>query len=239
MSSVHTSRPAPRESDERPAATLRAATPTGGDDLPGGRGARDLGTRPQGVRLRARRSPMIIALGILLACLGGLGGALLFQSAAERTSVLVMVHTVERGAVITAQDVTTTSIGTATGVVSLPASELSHVIGQRAALDLPAGSLPGPGSVGEPTIPPGDARVGLRVAVGRVPGGGLAPGTKVSILRTQEGADASVDAVVASAPVPTAAGDAVLLDVAVRPADAEMLARWAAADQVAVIRLAQ
>ncbi len=221
-----------RQPPSAPAGLHSTDSHSGAPDGHGG-----LGTRPTGVRLRARRSPLIAALGILLACLGGLGGALLFQAAAERTSVLVMAHSVARGEIVQADDVSVTTLGRAPGVAHLDAGEVDTLVGRRAVVDLPAGSLPGPGSVGEAVVPPGAARVGLRLDLGRAPSSGLAPGTKISIVNTTAGGPSPLEGVVAAAPARTAAGDAWVVDVAVAPADAATLARWAAAEQVSLVRL--
>lgn len=203
-----------------------------------------LGARPDQVQLRARRSPKLIALGLLLACLGGLGGALLLQTSAHTSSVLVMAHSVAKGATISASDLTSVSMGTAPIVASLPASDLGHIVGQVALVDLPAGSLPGPRSVGTLSVPLGDTQLGLKLAAGRVPSTRLDPGTAVLLVPVSASANepapsgAPVTAIVVSTPQQVS-GDAVVIDVAVAPAQATAVAQWAARGAVSMVRQGQ
>lgn len=207
--------------------------------------ATSLGRRPDGVQLRARRSPRLVALGILLACLGGLGGALLWQNMSHTQSVLVMANSVSRGQVVTAGDVTTTTLGAAPGVATLPAGELSSVVGRSAVVDLPKGSLPGPGSVGDALVPTNYVQLGMKLDFGRAPVTPLAPGTKVTLVPVSGAAtDAApagepVAAVVVSTAQQTATGDALVFDVAVDPAQAVRVTQLAARGQLSVVREGQ
>ncbi|PIE99297.1 MAG: hypothetical protein CR979_03235, partial [Propionibacterium sp.] len=107
-------------------------------------------SRPDSVQLRARRSPRMIALGVLLTVMGGLIAAFLYTNATTSQSVLVMSRNVQRGEVITAGDLVITTVGALPGVTSTPAEKINEIVDKTALVDLPQGSLIGAKSVGSP-----------------------------------------------------------------------------------------
>ena len=201
------------------------------------------GSRPGEVRLRARRSPRLIALGILLACLGGLGGATLLTTSTHTSSVVVMTRTVARGDTVRAGDLGVVTIGPAPGVLTIPSTELSHLVGRSARVDLLEGSLPGPGAIGEVTVPADYAQLGLKLEAGHVPVSDLPPGTAVRLVPVSATASDPapegnpVRAVVVRSPESSESGGFVLLDVAVPADQAVTVARLAARGQLAVVRM--
>ena len=202
-----------------------------------------LGSRPSDVRLRTRRNPRLIAVGVLLACLGGLTGATLLTTSSHTSSVVVMAHSVVRGETVRANDLGAVTIGRAPGVRTVPSSQLSRLVGHAALVDLPEGSLPGPDAVGDPIVPPDYSQVGLRLETGRVPVSELPPGTAVELVPVSATASdptpqrAPIAAVVVTSPQTNDTGAAVLLDVAV-PADAGVVvAQLAARGELAVVRV--
>lgn len=202
-------------------------------------------------RLRTRRSPVLIVAGLLCAVLGALGGAFAWTQASRAQSVLVMTRDVARGEQLRSGDVGVVSIAIAEGVSTLPASELDRLIGHHARVDLPAGSLPGAGSVGALPVSPGTAHVGLRLPAGRVPTSPMPAGTRISVVEVAEKSETqaagatrstdtgnsprSTDAVVVRAPVRAEDRASWLLDVEVGAGQAARLADLAARDRVAVI----
>lgn len=199
----------------------------------------DVPARPDGVRLRARRSPKLLALGVLLACLGGLGAAALYTSVAHNQSVLILTDDVHRGELITSADVTTVTVGAMPGVNVVAADRLSEVVGQTAAIDLAPGSLLPSGAYGPQVLPQNHSQVGLKLSPGHIPISNLTTGTKVTLVEVpEEGSTPGrvVVAVVVSAPQLLSDGQSVVLDVAVPSADAPGIAMLAARDQLAVVR---
>lgn len=196
---------------------------------------------PDAVQLRARRNPRLLALGILLACLGGLGAALLWQETAHSVTVVVMARKVTAGQRITGSDITTTTIGSAPGIASVPAAEMSELVGKSALFDLAPGALLAPGQIGDLVLPVNDTEVGLKLDRGRAPGAGVSRGTRVQLVPVSSSpADAvpagdPVEAIVASDPQVNDTGDSVLLDVDVTPSDATRVAQLAARQQLAVV----
>lgn len=237
----------------RPAAVGRTPAEGASPPLPPEPGApagrADAGRSDAG-RLRARRSPLLVVAGLLCAVLGALGGAFAWTQASRAQSVLVMNRTVARGEQLRAGDVGAVSISLADGVATLPASSLDGLIGRHARVDLPAGSLLGPGSVGSPQLGPGSSRVGLRLPAGRVPTTPMPAGTRITVVEVAAASSAAqadgtagqgaadprtFDAVVARAPARTEDRAAWLMDVEVDVARAALLADLASRDRVAVI----
>lgn len=195
--------------------------------------------RPDAVQLRARRSPRLIALGVLAVVLGGLGAAALYSMNTDHTSVVVMARDVMRGDEIQAGDIQVVSLPSSLQVEMSDAGTISQMVGQTARTDLPAGAFPLPRHLGEDPIPPGDSLVGMRLVAGRLPTAQLPPGTRVQLVSLAEGDDAIVDAVVASAPVPLEDGSGHLLDVSVPNDFAAAVASLAATDQLVLIAVGE
>lgn len=199
---------------------------------------------PVRTRIRLRRNPRWLAAGVLLTVLGGLATAFGFLTVSASESVVVLNRTVHRGQAVAASDLGVVAVGRGAGLRTVPAANAAGLVGQRATTDLPAGSLLVEGSLGAPDLAAGEARVGVRLAAGRLPSTALLPGTPVLVVALADaaaGADgaaevpASVPATVVEGPQAQPDGSLVLdLDL---PADrAEAVARLAAADRVALVR---
>lgn len=181
-----------------------------------------------------------IAAGVLAMCLGGLGSALLYSSLADSHTVLKLNRTVYRGEIVGGADLGPVTLGSAVGVPSILAENANQVIGQTALVDLPAGSLVVPGSVGAAEVPMGTSRIGLRLAPGRIPNSPLPAGTSVLLVAIAKDSQSdpdgsSVAAEVATSPQQLADG-AYVLDVAVPSSEAERVARLAAAELLVLVR---
>ncbi|NHB84692.1 hypothetical protein G7085_08935 [Tessaracoccus sp. HDW20] len=125
--------------------------------------------RPDAVALRARRSPKLVALGVLLVALGGIGAAALFTMNANQEAVIVMAADVRRGEVVEQSDLTVVEVPDTLTVERLPSTDLDRLIGHRALSDLPSGSFPLARHVGTDPLPDGQTLVGLRLPLGRLP----------------------------------------------------------------------
>ncbi len=190
--------------------------------------------------VRRRRDFRWIAVGVLAVCLGGLGAALLYGNLSNASAVLTVTRTVYRDQVITAADLGVTSAVPAPGVESVPADQLERVIGRTALYDLTAGTQLSPRSYGEPHVEPGNVRLGLHLAAGRLPSAPMPPGTEVLLVPVgRDGSEppegASVVASIATLADVLPDG-ASLVDVSVAAAEAERVARLAAGDQLVVVR---
>lgn len=195
--------------------------------------------RPDAVQLRARRSPRLIALGVLFVVLGGLAAGALYSMGNDEESSVVMAHDVVRGQVLTEDDLAIITVPAGLGVERLDAADMSSLIGQTARTDLPAGSFPSARHLGTDPIPDGHSLVGLRLGPGRMPGTNLPPGTPVQLVSLAEEDTAVHDAVVAEAPILTDDGSGFVLDVVVSDDIAHAVARLSAAQLLAMIAVGE
>lgn len=195
--------------------------------------------RPDAVHLRARRSPRLIALGVLAVVLGALGAATLYSLNTNLTDVVVMTRDVVRGDVIEVTDLAVVDMPGTLQVDMSPAEELEGMVGQRALSDLPSGSFPLSRHVGEEPVPQGKSLIGIRLTAGRLPSAALPPGTRVQLISLAEDDDTVVDALMASSPVLLDDGSGHLLDVTVDNASAADIAALAATDQLVLISVGE
>lgn len=201
-------------------------------------------TRPDTVQLRARRSPRLVAIGVLLAVLGGLGAGAAWSQASHATTVVVAARAVPRGQVITASDLTTATVGSLPGISTIPGDQLANLIGQQALVELPAGAMVARGSIGAPQTKAGTAQLGLRVTAGRLPTHPIPVGATVLLVPVPTTGnqapvtDKPIEATVVSAPEAMSDGVSWVLDVEVPESQAVVVARLAAAEQVVVVRKA-
>lgn len=196
---------------------------------------------------KARRRWGLFAAMVLVVALGGLGNVWLLASTTTAQEVVAARTTIERGSVITREDLMTARVERDPSLHTVPGADLNGLIGQRAALDVAAGSLVTPESVTGTTVPPdGYSLVGIGVAQARMPGVTLVAGDEVRVVATPQlatgaGADAtpvSVAAVVVgtqSGTDATGAGSQTIVTVQVPSADAALLAALAATANVAVV----
>lgn len=197
--------------------------------------------------LRARRSPRLIAAGVMLAALGGLGAGAAYTQASSATPVIVMSQTVARGEVVKATDMSVVTLGTAPGVKTVPSDQMAELVGKTALVDLPAGSLVGQDSVGEMPTKPDEAQLGLKLAAGRLPMVAMPAGTKVKIVPLsatkadgsvdQKAAGPTIDATIVTAPTVLPDGMSYALDVSVSPDQIATVARLASQDLVVLVKV--
>lgn len=193
-----------------------------------------LADRPDSGQLRARRSPRMVALGILCVVLGALGGGALYASTSDNASVVMMTRDVTRGQAITAQDLAAVNLPGPVVNGAIPAEHLDDFVGATALSDLPSGAFPAHRHLGERPLPEGHSLVGLRLEAGRIPGTTLAPGTQVRLVGLGEN-ESITHATVATVPVRGEHDSYYLLDVVVAQGDAPLVAALAAGDELALV----
>lgn len=192
-------------------------------------------TRPEGVQLRARRSPRLIALGVLLIVLGALGAAALYTTATGHRQAVAMANDVTRGQEIRPSDLTVRELpGDQEG--GLDPREVDDLIGKQALFDLPAGSFPAKRHVAARSFPEGNVTIGLKLGPGRMPNAPLVPGQRIQLVDLKEGV-LMAEAVVAALPEKLPDGATWLLDISLPADKAPLMATRAAADQVALFVL--
>lgn len=204
------------------------------------------GTRPAGVQLRARRSPRLIAIGVLIVVLGALGFAVLFSSSINERQVVTVAHAVARGETVSDDHLAVVTVPERLAVATLPASRRAELVGRTALSDLPIGSFPLVSHVGDDPLPDDQALLGLRLTHGQLPVSPLPGGTEVTLVPVPAHADAATaaetdpalreqSAVVAVAPILLEDASTFVLDVRIPQSEAARLAPWAARGELAVV----
>jgi hypothetical protein len=195
--------------------------------------------------LPRRRRPGMIALAVALIGVGILGGAALFQRVNHAVPVLLVSQDVPVGQVVTAADLTTTSVVLGAGVRAIPAGQEHQVTGLVAATDLKKGTLLSAAEL-TTTVPPSSSQQLVPVALkpSQLPASGLAPGDQVLVV-SAPGAQGSGGAAPVPAPSIPAVVEAVsaqpdqdgldVVDLLVTTANGTPLAREAAAGGIALV----
>ncbi len=181
------------------------------------------------------------AVGIIAICTAG--AAALFGVVSGTSPLVVAATGVAKGQLIADTDLTTAAVAADPSVGVIPAAGLAGLVGQRAAVDLPAGALLTPDSVTTEPVPgPGRALVGISVTSAQAPLADLAPGTPVRLVHVSNDPGTTEATARRATPVPavvvasgTAPDGARVIDVTVTAAAAPAVSAWAAAGDVAVI----
>lgn len=182
---------------------------------------------------RRVRVPWLLA-GVLLIAGSALAFAVLAQQLADRRPVVVLARPLARGAVINPGDLAVAQVAADPGVALLPARDGQRLIGGVLLTSLPAGSPLTAELVGPAGLPAdGDGQtVGLALEPGEYPTSSLAPGDRVSVIRTTEsGTVLTDDGVVLEVEPTTPDSPTLLVSVVVAEADAAPVVAAAAQDQ--------
>lgn len=203
------------------------------------------------------RRPALAALAVLLIVGGALASGLIALRIGNRADYLVVRSEVAPGQRIEAGDLGVARIA-GTGARAIPAAQRERVVGEYAVTRLFPGTLLTSAMVtaGRP-LPTGSAEVGLVLAPGQVPAGGLNAGDVVRVFRVASGDGFAADAgeTVAPAVLVTQVGngvttatddrtgvprgtDTVIVTVLVSAGDAQRLVNLANGKAVGVARLA-
>ncbi|KAA9378958.1 hypothetical protein F5972_12045 [Microbispora cellulosiformans] len=192
---------------------------------------------------RQRRRGLLL-LGVLVVAGGGVISYQTITGLSARVPVLVMTHDVAPGRQLTADNVTTTTVGVDNLVPTIPARDLPSVIGKRAATDLVAGMLVQPRLLTDQVVPVvGQQLVPVAVKPSRLPARGLRPGDAILVLATPENqavpasranARPVIDAVVDQVKGPDTDG-LMVVDLIVSNSRGAELASLAASGQVALV----
>lgn len=154
-----------------------------------GNGAVRLDTRMEQLRVEPpatgsrRRIPELV-LGVLLVAGCALAAVLLSISGRERIPALALAHDIERGHVITPDDLRTVYVGSDTDLALLRAGAEAELVGRAALSNMPAGTLVTQDQFAIPAqvLDAGDGTVGLALEVGQLPSMHLAPGDTVTVV---------------------------------------------------------
>lgn len=148
----------------------------------------------------------MIALAVAMAGAGVVVSAAVYGRADHRVAVVMVTQPVPAGAVITAGDLSTTSVSVGTGIRVIPAAQLAQVTGEIAAVALRPATLLAPADLTTARPPgPGQVLVPAAVKPSVVPASGLFPGDHVLVVATpgdQGQAGSSAGSPALTAPVP-------------------------------------
>ncbi len=148
----------------------------------------------------------MIALAVAMAGAGVVVSAAVYGRADHRVAVVMVTQPVPAGAVITAGDLSTTSVSVGTGIRVIPAGQRAQVTGEIAAVALRPATLLAPADLTTAQPPgPGQVLVPAAVKPSAVPASGLFPGDHVLVVATpgdQGQAGSSAGSPALTAPVP-------------------------------------
>ncbi|MGH9297373.1 MAG: hypothetical protein ACRDZP_05295 [Acidimicrobiales bacterium] len=129
-----------------------------------------------------RRQPKLALLGLALVISCAAVGAELARSASHKYPYLALARSVPEGAVITAADLVSVSLGSVSGLDAIPLSDSQSVLGRRADSALVQGSLLVTEELTSLSAPvAGEALVGTSLQSNQAPAG-LQPGDSVLIV---------------------------------------------------------
>ncbi len=191
---------------------------------------------------KLRRRPVLIAASVAAICLGALASMWAYQSTSDAQSVLAVRQTIERGDIITADDLMTVNISVDPALKPLSADQASSVVGKHAALDMSAGGVVTQDQVTEQALPAkGSSVVGIALTPGMLPANQIRVGDKVRVVVTPgqqgempTGQPDSIEAVVVGVAKDETTGNAIV-NVQVPNNEGPMLAARAATGKVAIV----
>ncbi len=199
-------------------------------------------TSPLAPPPKLRRHPALVAGAVAAICLGALLGGWAWTSTTNTQEVLAARDTIPRGAIIEADDLERVRINADPALAPVAASSYDDIVGQRAALDIAAGSLLTETSTSDELIPPdGMSVVGVALTPAQAPGLPLQSGDRVRVIATPgegenapAGAPVFSEAEVVGSHVDDATGELVV-DLLVPHGDASTLAARVATGNVALV----
>ncbi len=143
------------------------------------------GKAPAVAATKTRRRSGVLAAGVALVVVGALGAAYLTQVVGDTVRVVAVARDVQPGAVIERADLTVADVSTDPALTPVPASRLSELVGQRAAVALTTGSLLTDAAVTEQVVPAaGQSLVGVAVQPAQLPSVPLRAGDRIRIVDT-------------------------------------------------------
>ncbi|MFW6033593.1 MAG: SAF domain-containing protein [Actinomycetota bacterium] len=199
------------------------------------------------MRTVAQRRGALVGVGVALVAIGALAFLYVSGQLSTATPVIAVTADVQRGAVITADDVGVANAVPDSALAPLPAERIDDVTGLRAASDLVAGSLLTEASVTASVVPAaGEAVVGVALGPAQVPGEPLLPGDVVLVVDTPRSGDeppaeapAAIEATVLKTYPPTGPSDPLVVDVVVSDDQAADLAARVATGRVGVVLMSR
>lgn len=183
-------------SPARPTRTERSGTGAKAPSSPAP-GASRLAVAPR------RRARPFLAVGAVLALAGAVAFAVAYTHLGGRTSVIELRSAVTAGQVITTGDLRSVQVAADSSVPLIPVADAARVIGHKAGVSLPAGTLLSPADLGAGSIPAaGQALVSLEVKPGSFPAQ-VAAGARVAVAAVTPAGQSGTPVIVADLPTAT------------------------------------
>lgn len=191
---------------------------------------------------RLRRRPLWIAVGVISIAVGALLAAWLVARVGDTNPVVAVQQDVQRGQIITAEDLMVVSVSADPALRTVPGSDLEGLTGQYAAYDLVPGTIVSPASVTDIVTPTeNESVVGVALLPSQLPALPLRAGDAVRVVATPRAQDdppsagtASIDAIVVTSGAAAETGK-VVVDLVLPSAQAAPLAALAATGRVALV----
>ena len=189
-----------------------------------------------------RRRPLLAALAVLLIVGGALLAGLLANQMDQRVQVLAAGDTIRAGEVITKEDLMSASVSSDLRTL-IRADQIDQVVGRTARVEVSKGQLLDTSQIATTPMPGGDKQVvGISVASGRFPAGGLGSGDVVNVVDVGTQSVSVDDAQVLKA-VPSSGTDndwtsGAVISLIVDKKDAAKLASASANGTIAVVQTA-
>lgn len=190
---------------------------------------------------KLRRRPVQALLALALVIAGALLAVWAWTAATDNVPVVALRETVPRGEQIAAEDLMVVQVNPDPALRTVAGDQLESFVGQRAGLDLSAGTLLSPEAVTDEVVPAaGRSVVGLALAPGSLPGEPLQVGDRVRVVGTAGQGDPAtlsdpVEIAAEVAGVSLSATGQAIVSVVVDEARAGEVATWAAAGRVALV----
>lgn len=147
-----------------------------------------------------RRTRPLLAVGAVLMLAGAGAFTVAYTHLGGRTSVIELRSAVTAGQVITAGDLRSVQVAADSSVPLIAVADAAEVIGHRAGVSLPAGTLLSPADLGSGSIPAaGQALVSLEVKPGSFPAQ-LAAGATVAVATVTPSGQSGAPVIVADLP---------------------------------------
>ncbi len=188
-----------------------------------------------------RRRPAMTIIALTLLAVGAVIGWALWTREDASIEVLAARQPIERGQVITSDDVAISRIPDDAGWSVVPAARLGDVVGQRAATDVAEGTPISPDAVTDAPVPAdGYSVVGVALEAKQAPGMPLRVGDRVTVVVTPAAATDTVTtpdstpAEVAGVSVSPETGNTVV-DLLVPQAQSALLASRVATGNFAIV----
>lgn len=188
------------------------------------------------------RRPLLAALAVLLIVGGALLAGLLANQMDQRVQVLAAGDTIRAGEVITKEDLMSASVSSDLRTL-IRADQIDQVVGRTARVEVSKGQLLDTSQIATTPMPGGDKQVvGISVASGRFPAGGLGSGDVVNVVDVGTQSVSVDDAQVLKA-VPSSGTDndwtsGAVISLIVDKKDAAKLASASANGTIAVVQTA-